>query len=173
MRIKVQLKCAIVGTMLLAANVPSAAVAQVNKNAAYFCIAEASGGLYYNGTTKGWEGSSFKAEQKFILRLKFLRTRMQKGTFIFATDEAVSDYEVTTTQSGSNFAEGCESDSGAKEITVVDQLGYVNCEESFGRLKFNLKSNRFLLAYLSGFVNGKENNDDTPAVSGGACTKIE
>jgi hypothetical protein len=173
MRIRVRTTGAIVGSMLLAACVPSAAVAQVNKNAAYFCAAEVAGGLYYNSALKRWEASSFKADQKFVLRLKFLRARVQKGTFIFAAEESVTDYEVTITQSGSNFAGGCESDSGAKEITVVNELGYVECQWSFGRLKFNLNSNRFLSAYLSGFVNGKENNDDNPAVLGGTCTKIE
>jgi hypothetical protein len=39
--------------------------------------------------------------------------------------------------------------------------------------QFNLRTNRFLGAYLEGYVDGKDNNDDTPFVSGGTCSKID
>ena len=39
--------------------------------------------------------------------------------------------------------------------------------------KFNLKNNRFLRAYLAGYVNGMNENSDTPYVSDGTCIKTD
>ena len=39
--------------------------------------------------------------------------------------------------------------------------------------KFNMKAGRFVEAYLMGYVNGRNTNDDTPVLSGGVCKKIE
>jgi hypothetical protein len=39
--------------------------------------------------------------------------------------------------------------------------------------KFNLKNYRFLRAYLAGYVNGMNENSDTPYVSGGTCIKTD
>ena len=44
----------------------------------------------------------------------------------------------------------------------------------FFNYKFNFsKAGRFVEAYLMGYINGLDTNDDTPMLSGGACTKIE
>jgi hypothetical protein len=39
--------------------------------------------------------------------------------------------------------------------------------------QFNLMNNRFTSYYLQGYVDGVDNNNNAPAVSGGTCTKIE
>ena len=36
--------------------------------------------------------------------------------------------------------------------------------------RFNLENNRFL---LFGYFDGADNNENTPAVTGGTCTKID
>jgi hypothetical protein len=50
---------------------------------------------------------------------------------------------------------------------------FLVCRTEFYDYKFNLKASRFDEAYLIGYVNGHDTNDDTPVVAGGVCTKIE
>src|SRR5262245_50753706 len=121
----------ILSPAILIASVPlSTASAQfeLGKDASYFCTVEAVGGLAYNERTKKWEGTSFIADDKFVLRLKFLRTRTEKAAF--DRDSMVHDYIVTVTKSGTNFASPCNFDSSITEqaVTVWDEAGVVACE---------------------------------------------
>jgi hypothetical protein len=159
----------ILSAAILIASVTTAS-AQLGKDASYFCLAEAVGGLSYDERTKKWIGSSLRADKKFVLRLKFLNNRVEKS--IFNQDETVYDYNVTITEAGSNFVGPCLG-SGQKHVTVRP-LGWLLCHGAdLHEYRFDLDTNRFLSAYLHGFINGKASNDDTPAVMGGTCTKID
>jgi hypothetical protein len=48
------------------------------QDVAYYCVGDAAGGLWYNEKTKKWEGASFRAEQKFVLKMNFVRARVRK-----------------------------------------------------------------------------------------------
>ena len=138
----------------------SASLAQQPNEGAYSCAAEFSGGIVYNHQTKKWEGSSFRPLSKFTLKLKYVRT------------EANGDeYAVTITSSGRNDALPCIS--YRTQLAQIDEFGYLVCRTKFFNYKFNLKAGRFVEAYLMGYINGLDTNDDTPMLSGGACTKIE
>jgi hypothetical protein len=136
----------------------------------YFCVEEFSGGLHYDETAKKWRGATFRADTKFILRLKHIRSRTQKD--FIGKDEQVQDYDVTITESGSSVAKPCHNYPASKTITL-DPSRWLRCSDSVERYIFNLNNNRFLSAYLYGYVNGKDTNEDTPHVGGGTCTKIE
>jgi hypothetical protein len=60
---------------------------------------------------------------------------------------------------------------GKDKTTSADQDGTLNCATALFEYKFNLKNNRFLRAYLVGYVNGMNENSNTPYVSGGTCIK--
>ena len=57
------MKAIIIGLFLLILTGSGSAVAQ-SKDAAYYCAAEAAGGLKYNETMKKWEGTSVSPEAK-------------------------------------------------------------------------------------------------------------
>jgi len=130
---------------------------------------EAAGGLSYDERAKKWEGAAFNARDKFVLRLKFLRIRVQKS--IFGKDETVYDYSVTTTKAGSNSPSPCETHS--ETYVTVTELGWVVCHSDFQEYRVALKANRFLRGYLLGYIDGKDNNQNTPSIEGGTCTKID
>ncbi|MFY9957236.1 hypothetical protein, partial [Bradyrhizobium sp.] len=136
-------------------------------------------------------------DTKFVLKLKFFRTRKQKN--ILGNDEVVADYMVTSTQSGEKFAAPCLGETNG-EVTsapkgeaadpkgktwwekdeaiaaakvTVGKNEILNCSWSYHDLQFNRKNNRFLLSYLVGYLDGANNNENTPSVSGGVCTKID
>lgn len=150
--------------------VSSPAAALPAKDASYYCNAVASGGIFYNTGTAQWEPTRFKPDRKFVLKLRFLAQRQQKD--LFDQLETVGDFEVTMTDAGTSRALPC---ANLKDFTPTNSIGKENwlvCVSSLSEYRFDLNANRFLGAYLQGYVNGKDTNDDTPAVTAGVCTKI-
>ena len=143
------------------------------KNASLFCSTEFSAGLSYNSVNKRWQAATFRPSAKFILKLKFQGSRVRKD--ILNKDEAVNDYEVTITPAGTNSTVPCYSASNDRRglISFGEIDNYFDCVAVLQQYSFNMKNNRFLEAYLFGYVTGEDNNDDTPSVAGGTCTRID
>jgi hypothetical protein len=131
-----------------------------SKSSSYYCVAEFSGGGWYNSTTKRGEGSSLRTNDdnsKFILRMTFI-------------DQA-NNYNVSITPWGSNAPADCRGSEGSKTVTAA--FGVLMCTTSpIQMYVFNPFTNRFFRIYTAGYINGLD-NDDTPYIAGGACTKIE
>lgn len=140
------------------------------KDASYYCNAVATGGLWFNANSGQWEPTKFKPDRKFVLKLRFLAQRQQKN--IFDQIETVGDFEITLTEAGTNNDLPCLN---LKDFGPRNSIGTENwlvCTSSLSEYRFDLNTNRFLAAYLQGYVSGKDTNDDTPAVTAGVCTKI-
>jgi hypothetical protein len=91
-------------------------------------------------------------------------------TFI---DQA-NDYNVsiTITPWGSNAPADCRGSEGSKTVTAA--FGVLICSTSPVQVYvFNPFTNRFFHIYTAGYIGGLDNNDDTPYIAGGTCTKIE
>jgi hypothetical protein len=84
---------------------------RLGNDASYFCVVESAGGISFNETTKKWEGTRFHPDGKFGVRLKFLKTRIQKD--VLGEDETVHDYNVTITPSGQKTPWECVAHSNA------------------------------------------------------------
>jgi len=134
--------------------------AQQSKEGSYSCAAVSSGGIFYSNQTKKWEGTGFRPLSKFVVKLTY-----------FQTTTGADEYAVTITPDGSNDALSCTADR--TPLVQIDELDFLICRTKFFSYKFNLKAGRFVEAYLMGYVNGQDSNDDTPVVSAGVCTKIE
>ena len=142
------------------------AIAQT-KDVAYYCVGDAAGGLWYNEKTKKWEGVSFRAEQKFVLKMNFVRAGVRKEII----EEQVTDYNILVTASGKDTSLPCTGNY--ETVTVVNQYRSFSCTTVAYDYVLNLRTNRFLSIYRYGYVGGKDSNADTPAVEGGTCTKID
>lgn len=139
------------------------AAAQELKTEAYACKVEFTGGLAYDANSKSWRSTTFQPKGKFVFRLKSVKPEK--------IDLHAVDYEATVTEAGKNREVSCVR--GKDKTTNADQDGTVSCATALFDYKFNLKNNRFLRAYLAGYVNGLNENSDTPGVSGGTCTKTD
>jgi hypothetical protein len=80
------------------------------RDASYFCEVELSGGLAFDNSSGRWQSTTFIPSGKFVLNLKFLRSRMRKD--FFDKDEPVNDYTVTMTNAGENHANPCQQYGG-------------------------------------------------------------
>ena len=87
------------GTTLLFLSYSSAEAEIERKDASYFCVAEAAGGLAFNAGLKKWVGSVFKPTENFVLHLKFIDVQQGRGNF--DKDETYSNFDVSLTPSGS------------------------------------------------------------------------
>jgi hypothetical protein len=139
-------------------------------NGSYYCVGEAAGGLSYDARTKKWKGVEFNPKSKFILRLQYIRMRETNPE---GPPRTIDDYRVIIKQLGAysltcgrlyledEFV-GIHSDGSTEE---VDCIG--------GTYIFNMKKERFLLVNGEGFIDGTDNNDKTPSIEAGTCTKID
>jgi hypothetical protein len=138
---------------------------------AYYCVAEFAGGLSFDESRKTWESARLHHDSKVVLRLRYEGTVKQKDAL---SETLWENYTVTLETAGEKHAALCTSDFDYPSKTVlVGSYGYVSCTANLTLYRFNLRNNRFLAAYLQGFVNGADNNDNSPNVAGGRCTKID
>jgi hypothetical protein len=138
---------------------------------AYYCTAEFAGGGWYNEQAKRWEGATFKPEKGFVLKLKALAEGTEKSW----NDKDVTfyEYEVVTTEVGEPHSSKCFAPGSGERPVKVYESGYVACtSDALTDYRFSLKHLRYLSSYMYGFIDGSNDNSDTPHTSGGTCTKI-
>jgi hypothetical protein len=139
-----------------------------SKDGAYHCVVEMSAGLGFDRTSKKWFATTFRVDQKFVLRMKYGGSRMAKVT---GEEVQVSDYDITITDAGTDFDRPCSHNQ--KMATIHDDDGGFRCGTITEDFFVNIKTLRFLRIYPLGYVSGQDNHDNTPSVSGGTCTKID
>jgi hypothetical protein len=98
---------AIVLIILPASAAPCEGLSTPPQNASYFCTVDFEGGLSFNENLKKWQSTTFLADRKFVLRLKFVASRTQRN--YLGDDEPVLDFSVTITDAGSNSPSKCTS----------------------------------------------------------------
>ncbi|MCX5514731.1 hypothetical protein C3941_15740 [Kaistia algarum] len=141
----------------------------------YFCIASAAGGVIYSDVEKEWRATSFRVdENKFVINIK--KERVVKAGDGFLSGDAMS-YAVTISDFVINTPQYCTTRSNYVDGSVMSlsmwKGGAFRCSAALKDYTINLATGRYLAAYLVGYVSGVDNNEDTPSLTIGRCTKIE
>src|SRR5690349_11292875 len=109
----------------------------------YLCVPDQSTGFSFSNG--GWHPTNFRTgDKKYLVR----RTK---------TEDDVKDAKWLVVELGSDYPTAvCEKD--------FNEAGFLFCE---GILRWSMgkKSLRFLGAYLFGFYDGKDNNENTPFIT--------
>jgi hypothetical protein len=150
---------------------PSMALSFERRDGAYYCTSKFAGGIAYNNALKQWEGSTFKPIGNFLLKLSYRETtKYSSPSVVF---EYRDEYDVTITDEGDTITTSCLGLDGKQPS--IDQFAFMRCSRANGayEYKFNFDNNRFIQIYTAGYTNGADNNNDTPLVSGGLCTKVQ
>lgn len=156
---KVRRGLAVVVSMLLS----SPAVAD-DLSGSYLCVQEVGGGLRFDETTRKWTSANFRAEDKLVFTLKFLGSGEDKYIGSYA------DYTITISiLGGSSEPETCLGRN--PDYSVRTWGRYFACS-SITQYQVNLEDMRYLETYAVGYVDGKDNNENTPSIFGGTCAKI-
>ncbi|MCK1459614.1 hypothetical protein IVB34_14755 [Bradyrhizobium sp. 2] len=137
----------------------------------YYCTPEAVGGVRYDEQLKKWRSANFRPSGNFVLKLQYVSSRKDR-MFSGADESTVHEFKVTVTEAGSSKELPCTNMRDYKLPISVWPDGWVLCSASLSEYKFSPANNRYLAAYLVGFVDGTDNNEDTPSIAVGVCTKI-
>jgi hypothetical protein len=142
--------------------------AQGQPGGTYFCSSEIEAGLKYDPSLKEWRSVRFKEKEKFVLKLRFVRAEegLQGGEI----------YSLTITPEGRERADECYAKNyglpgDPRELSAHADYRNLFCYTTYRTYQFNMKTSRFLSAYIEGYVDG-DKNGDTPAFAAGKCTKI-
>ena len=105
--------------------------------------------------------------------MKFIRSRVDATKY--SGNQTISEFEVSITKTGQNFSQPCTQGRLRSEPEALDvyDSGYFRCTAGLIDYVFNVNTGRFLQSYLAGYVDGEDNNDNTPYVAAGTCTKLD
>jgi hypothetical protein len=120
----------------------------------YLCVPDQTTGFAFDKRA-GWQGQNLNAsDTKYLVR----RSKPDDP------NPANAKWLVFELGQKAAFAE-CSRD--------FSSTGSLSCS-GFGVYEWRLNKNnmRFLLAYLAGYTNGADNNDDTPSVTIGKCAPL-
>jgi hypothetical protein len=121
---------------------------------------------------KKWASAKFRCGKGFMLKLQLLRSAKEKMYESAPQPTAVNRFSVTVTEAGSNTDRPCKDPRDYNSPVSIWGDGWMRCESSLTEYRFNPVTNRFLAAYLQGYIHGEDNNNDTPNITAGICTKI-
>jgi hypothetical protein len=121
----------------------SAATVAVAQDA-YLCVPSKITGFSYNSSTKLWEQTSFRIGDEKKL-LKKVGNQWEWRSF------------------GKQFGQKCGQ---------MSDYGWINCDLIFGTMRFNKNELRYLETYTAGYIDGKNNDDNTPAITIGTCSPL-
>lgn len=124
-----------------------------NDGASFLCSPVANGGIYYNEQSKKWSGTSFSTSTEL-----FTIQGNYQGN---GSDER---YPFQIIKMGEKYPSGyCEQG--------FSDAGWLLCQ-SFGPFYFSRETMRYMSFYNFGYLDGVDNNDNTPVLEVGECVQI-
>ena len=119
----------------------------------YLCVSEESTGFYYEN--KSWGRAHFNvSDDKYILR------KIKEKEFGF--EDKDNPYGV--------FALGGKDPEF--RCFISEYSNDFICRLGLGQFFFSPESGRFMKTYTAGYWDGANNNDNTPNITRGRCSKI-
>lgn len=120
----------------------------------YLCVAEESTGFAYEN--EKWGRTYFDvSETKYIVR------KIKKDEGFYSDSNPYGVFEL-----GSNFPDHrCFDPSGFEDKAII-------CRAGIGQFFFIPETGRYLRTYTAGYWDGKDDNDNTPLIERGRCSKI-
>lgn len=110
----------------------------------YLCVSHAAGGVNYDSAVRNWTPAKFKNDDaKYLIVQKNNKWAMK--TF------------------GNNFDFDCGS---------MNEYNILRCEPFYGEFIFNKKTKRYMKTYTAGFIDGRDNNENTPLIEVGYCSPL-
>jgi hypothetical protein len=129
-----------------------------------------AGGLEYNNTLKEWQGAILKPSRNFMMKLTFRQPTKSRDRDEFDKGQIDDndEYDVTITEEGDASVSCLES---REKLPSINKYAFLECSR-IGLIdyKFNFVNHRFIEIYKGGYIDGANDSNDTPKVSGGICT---
>jgi hypothetical protein len=148
---------------------PSLAFGWQRRDGTYYCTVKFAGGLEYDNSLKEWQGAILKPSRNFVMKLTFRQAvKGQADEYDKAQTDDHDEYDVTITEEGDASVSCLES---REKFSSITRYGFLECSRmGLIEYKFNFINHRFIEIYKGGYINGANDNNDTPKMSGGVCT---
>ena len=115
----------------------------------YQCVPDQAAGFSFDLSAQRWKSMNLRAEgEKYIIR-----------------EATPSESALAIVSAGANYEE-CRSTNG------FENSGKAYFECIFGEFIFNKNTGRFLRTYTAGYIDGLDNNENTPAILIGRCSQF-
>lgn len=135
----------------------------------YLCVATAAGGISFDDVSKTWRGTMFAIDKERLIVRVTLVGKMQKSPYPGAPNETAMGYKVEVAEPGNKSTVNCLDAEGS--TVSISQNGYLSCSD-FEEFKFNFENLRYMSIYSFGFINGENDNSDTPHITIGECSRF-
>jgi hypothetical protein len=149
---------------------PSMAFGWQRRDGTYYCTVKFAGGLEYNNTLKEWQGAILNPSRNFMMKLTFRQPTKSRDRDEFDKGQIDDndEYDVTITEEGDASVSCLES---REKLPSINKYAFLECSR-IGLIdyKFNFVNHRFIEIYKGGYIDGANDSNDTPKVSGGICT---
>jgi hypothetical protein len=166
---------AFLATLAVATTVvqPSLASNLEPKDASFACDVKFAGGIAVNEMSKRWDSAQFLPVpiRRFVLNLQFVSIDFRKDGR--GEDEPVLSFRVAIAGERNGYPHAPWFPGECKaNINVRPDAPWFTCSSGVSNYSVNLGLGRFIASYMAGYVNGSDNNDDMPSISGGICYKL-
>lgn len=113
----------------------------------YMCVPDHAAGFSFDQSSSTWKSVNLRAEnERYII-----------------SGETLSESALSIVSAGANYEE-CHSNKGFGSTNEA----YFECV--FGEFIFNKNTGRFLRTFTAGYIDGLDNNQNTPAILIGRCS---
>jgi len=160
----------IVWCLWLVLAMPSMAFGLQRRDGTYNCTVKFAGGLEYDKSLKEWQGAILKPSRSFVMKLTFRQTLKVQDRDEYDKGQADDrdEYDVTITEEGDASVSCLES---REKLPSINKYGFLECSRmGLIEYKFNFINHRFIEIYKGGYINGANDDNDSPKLSGGLCT---
>jgi hypothetical protein len=110
----------------------------------WLCLADSATGFAWDG--QRWIQSNFYTDKK-----RYIISQAERSTG-FVMKKVGEPYE--------------------QKCTAANEYGFIACDMIFGQFIFNSAHLRYLMTYPVGFIDGKDNQDNTPSIEIGSCSPL-
>ncbi len=143
----------------------------------YFCVANASGGVSFNDTLNKWDSTGFTASGRYVVNVaRHSETTDRWGKLRTVYTVTVSEHGVVESDYLSNICSTTDSTLRSYNLLThfISDTGQLSCQRFGGdwNWKMNLENGRFMSTYVLGYLDGIDNNDNTPSIEIGTCSRI-
>ncbi|MFD1481439.1 hypothetical protein [Paracoccus nototheniae] len=136
----------------------------------YLCLGSASGGVRFDSRSNSWEGATFKTdEDRYIFTVEALGS-VTRPAFFTGAEESVMQYHVTASNFDQTSPGSCSWNG--EQLEKISRQGDFRCNSALVEYSVNISTMRFMATYRQGYIDGQDNNFNTPSVTIGQCSKF-
>ena len=146
-----------------------------NYEGSYFCVTDAVGGVSFDETLNTWVSTRFSPNSRYVVNIsEHSETTDWLGELRTVYTVNVSEHGVSESDALSNLC-STSNDTLRSYNTLthfISETGAFSCNRFGGEWYMNLENERFMSTYTWGYVDGIDNNSNTPAIQIGTCSRI-